>query len=247
VNCSAIPETLIEAELFGYVRGAFTGALAQGRRGYFDMARHGTLFLDEIGEAPAALQAKLLRVLETGDYQPVGSEEVRQRQCRIIAASNRELPQEAAQGRFRLDLLHRLSVLVLQLPSLRAREGDIGFFLDRFLERLNQEYPEMPGFPKQFSAEARRVFLGYHWPGNVRELEHAIRRACCITPHTRIEAEDARRALRLLAMAPTNPLDRPLGEDFRLKDVILSFRSFFITLNFLTIANLLVKLRKFYS
>ncbi len=132
----------------------------------------------------------------------------------------RVLAHSTAQGRFRLDLLHRLAVLVLHLPSLQEREGDIGFFLDHFLERFNDEYRRMPDYPKQFSPGARRLFLAYHWPGNVRELEHAVKHACSLTPHPRIEAEDARRALGQVAARPTNPLDWPLDEDFRLDDVL---------------------------
>ena len=173
VNCAALPDTLAEAELFGHTKGAFTGA-NQSRQGRFELADGGTLFLDEVGELPLSLQAKLLRVLQEGDIQRVGSDHTITVNTRVVAATNRNLKQEVEHGEFRADLYHRLSVFPIGLPPLRERDKDVlllaEFFLERDQHRLNIEKLTLDG-------PAKHTLLNYSWPGNVRELEHLISRA----------------------------------------------------------------------
>ena len=173
INCAALPEGVIESELFGHVRGAFTGAVAH-RPGKFELADGGTLFLDEIGELPLGAQAKLLRVLQEGEVQRVGADKPVHVSVRIVTATNRDLAAEVAHGRFRADLFHRLDVFPLRIPPLRERRGDIailaGFFLDRYRAQL--------GLPKVVLAPAATAALeAGTWPGNVRELDHVLARA----------------------------------------------------------------------
>jgi len=173
LNCASLTETLAEAELFGHAKGAFTGA-EKARLGKFQLADGGTIFLDEVGELPLSIQSKLLRVLQSGEVQPVGQDHVQYVDVRVIAATNRDLPQEIANGQFRADLYHRLSVYPLQVPSLAARGNDIvllaGFFLEKAAVKL--------GFRQlKLSHAAADKLLNYPWPGNVRELEHVISRA----------------------------------------------------------------------
>ena len=173
VNCAALPEGVIESELFGHVRGAFTGAVAH-RAGKFEIADGGTLFLDEIGELPLGAQAKLLRVLQEGEVQRVGADKPVHVNVRILTATNRDLAQEVAQGRFRADLYHRLDVFPLRMPPLRERRSDIailaGFFLDR--HRVQLGLPHVALTPAALAA-----LEASEWPGNVRELDHALARA----------------------------------------------------------------------
>jgi anaerobic nitric oxide reductase transcription regulator len=173
VNCAALPEGIIESELFGHVRGAFTGAVAN-RAGKFELADGGTLLLDEIGELPLDAQAKLLRVLQEGEVQRVGADKPVRVNVRIVTATNRDLANEVAQGRFRADLYHRLAVFPLRIPPLRERRGDIailaGYFLDRYRAQL--------GIPKVvISTAATAALEAGDWPGNVRELDHVLARA----------------------------------------------------------------------
>ncbi|MCK6263987.1 nitric oxide reductase transcriptional regulator NorR [Vibrio sp. ZSDE26] len=173
VNCAAIPENLVESELFGHVKGAFTGA-DKNRSGKFSLADGGTLFLDEIGELPLAAQSKILRALQNNEIQPVGQDNVQNINVRVLAATNRDLKEEVAQGRFRADLYHRLTVYPILVPPLRQREGDIallsGFFLEQARRKLGIVQLKM-------GPEALRYITLYSWPGNVRELEHVINRA----------------------------------------------------------------------
>ena len=173
VNCAALPEHLAESELFGHVRGAFTGATAD-RTGKFEVADRGTLFLDEVGELPAAVQAKLLRALQQGEIQRVGSDRLHRVDVRIVAATNRDLAREVAAGRFRSDLFHRLAGYPIHVPPLRERRGDIpllaGYFLDVLRRRLGLG-------PVRLAEAARRALTAAPWPGNVRELENLLNRA----------------------------------------------------------------------
>ncbi|MEQ4529988.1 MAG: nitric oxide reductase transcriptional regulator NorR [Mixta sp.] len=176
LNCAALPETVAESELFGHVKGAFTGAV-HDRTGKFEMADNGTLFLDEIGELPLALQAKLLRVLQYGDLQRVGEDRHLKVDVRILAATNRDLRQEVADGNFRADLYHRLSVFPLQVPALRERGADIILLAGYFCEKCRLKF----GLQHiALSAAASSMLSHYHWPGNIRELEHAIYRATIV-------------------------------------------------------------------
>lgn len=173
LNCAALPETLVESELFGHVRGAFTGAHGE-RRGKFELANGGTLFLDEVGELPLAVQAKLLRVLQSGQLQRLGSDREHQVDVRLIAATNRDLAEEVRNGNYRADFYHRLSVYPLHVPPLRERGRDVlllaGYFLEQNRSRLGLG-------SLRLSAEAQAALQAYDWPGNVRELEHLIGRS----------------------------------------------------------------------
>ncbi|MFX1679043.1 nitric oxide reductase transcriptional regulator NorR [Mitsuaria sp. CC2] len=173
INCAALPETLADSELFGHKRGAFTGAVAD-RSGKFELADGGTLLLDEVGELPLPVQAKLLRVLQSGDIQRPGSDQVRKVDVRVIAATNRDLRAEVARGRFRADLYHRLSVYPLHVPPLRERGRDVLALSGGFLEE-NQH--RLGARNLRLSPAASQALLGHDWPGNVRELEHLISRA----------------------------------------------------------------------
>jgi DNA-binding NtrC family response regulator len=170
LNCAAIPEALLEAELFGHTRGAFTGAV-QSRTGRIEAADGGTLFLDEIGEMPLALQAKMLRFLECGELQKVGDNETVRVDVRVIAATHQPLEQRAAEKTFRLDLYHRLAVFPIEVPSLRVRMEDIALLAEHFLAQMGQEMPR-----KRLTAEAAAKLREYSWPGNVRELMHVLER-----------------------------------------------------------------------
>ncbi|MCJ2373255.1 nitric oxide reductase transcriptional regulator NorR [Pseudomonas sp. RGM 3321] len=173
LNCAALPEMLVESELFGHVKGAFSGAV-NGRSGRFELADGGTLFLDEVGELPLSVQSKLLRVLQSGQLQRVGSDQEHHVDVRIIAATNRDLAEEVRSGRFRADLYHRLSVYPLLVPALRERGRDVLLLAGYFLEE-NRVRMGLRGL--RLSAEAQRLLLAHNWPGNVRELEHLISRA----------------------------------------------------------------------
>lgn len=173
LNCAALPETLVESELFGHVRGAFSGAVGE-RRGKFELADGGTLFLDEVGELPLAIQAKLLRVLQSGQLQRVGSDREHHVDVRLIAATNRDLAEEVRAGRFRADLYHRLSVYPLRVPPLRERGNDVLLLAGYFLE---ENRPRLGLRSLRLTREAQAALLDYGWPGNVRELEHLIGRA----------------------------------------------------------------------
>jgi anaerobic nitric oxide reductase transcription regulator len=173
LNCAALPDTLVESELFGHVRGAFSGA-SSDRRGKFELADGGTLFLDEVGELPLGVQAKLLRVLQNGQLQRIGSDSEHKVDVRLIAATNRDLAEEVREGRFRADLYHRLSVYPLRVPPLRERGRDVlllaGYFLEENRARLGL-------LSIRLGQDAQTALLSYSWPGNVRELEHMIGRS----------------------------------------------------------------------
>jgi DNA-binding NtrC family response regulator len=174
INCAAIPEQLLESELFGHEKGAFTGAVTQ-RVGRFEQSNGGTLFLDEIGDMPLQLQSKILRVLHDGQFSRVGANETLQADVRIIAATNKNLEQEVSAKRFREDLFYRLNVLRIQLPPLRQRVEDIRILAEYFVQKVATQ-KHLPRL--QLSEEAVRVLESYSWPGNVRELENTIQRAC---------------------------------------------------------------------
>jgi two-component system response regulator HydG len=177
LNCGALPESLLESELFGHVKGSFTGAV-RDKQGLFAAARGGTFFLDEIGEMSPATQVKLLRVLQERELIPVGGTEAIPVDVRVVAATNRDLEDEIRQGRFRTDLYYRLNVIAIHLPPLRDRRDDIEIFVTAFLERIAKE----KGAPmKHLAPEAAEAVLSYDWPGNVRELENALERAVVLT------------------------------------------------------------------
>jgi two-component system response regulator HydG len=184
INCGALPENLLESELFGHVKGSFTGAV-RDKQGLFAAARGGSFFLDEVGEMPPSLQVKLLRVLQEREAIPVGAVEPIPVDVRIMAATNRDLEEEARRGRFRSDLFYRLNVICIQLPPLRERREDILLLVESFLQRLAADQATEP---KALSAEALDAVMVYEWPGNVRELENALEHAWVLTRGTTIEA-----------------------------------------------------------
>src|SRR5438094_2249017 len=182
LNCSAIPETLLEAELFGHVRGAFTGAVGN-RQGRLEQAHKGTLFLDEVGTMSPGLQMKLLRVLQEREFERVGDTHTTKVDVRVIAATNNDLHRMVADGQFREDLFYRLNVIPVQLPPLRDRKEDVPLLVQHFLEKFAQQdgprgpFDSAQGRPVTVSQEAMRRLMAYEWPGNVRQLENAIERA----------------------------------------------------------------------
>jgi DNA-binding NtrC family response regulator len=176
INCSAVVETLFESELFGHVKGAFTGA-AENKAGLVEAADGGTLFLDEVGELPSSVQAKLLRVLETGDVQRVGSLQARRLDVRVVAATNRELQQEADAGRFRSDLYYRLNVVELNVPPLRERPEDLPYLTAAFVREFSSKFSKVV---EGVSPAAERILRAATWPGNVRQLRNVLERACML-------------------------------------------------------------------
>ncbi|HXJ78363.1 MAG TPA: sigma-54 dependent transcriptional regulator [Candidatus Methylomirabilis sp.] len=178
VNCAAIPEELIESELFGHERGAFTGAVGR-RRGKFELADGGTLFLDEVGDMSVKTQAKVLRALEEQAFERVGGKETLRVDVRVLAASNQDLAELIGQGRFREDLFYRLSVIPVEVPPLRQRTEDIPLLVDHFVKLFSGENAKRP---KTISVEALAYFLSYDWPGNVRELRNMVERLVIMTP-----------------------------------------------------------------
>src|SRR4026208_791092 len=168
VNCGAIPEGTIDSELFGHEKGSFTGA-HEARKGYFETVKGGTIFLDEIGELPIGTQARLLRVLETGEFIRVGSSKVQKTDVRVIAATNRDLLEFTQSGKFREDLYYRLSTVPIRVPSLRDRKEDIPLLFRKFVVDFAERYKSPP---VQLDDEAKNVLINYPWPGNVRELEN---------------------------------------------------------------------------
>jgi DNA-binding NtrC family response regulator len=187
LNCAAIPESLLEAELFGHTRGAFTGAV-QSRVGRIEAANGGTLLLDEIGEMPIGMQAKMLRFLESGELQRVGENDLLRVDVRLIAATHQPLEQRSAEGRFRLDLYHRLAVFPIEVPALRERMEDVAELAEHFLERMGRESPR-----KRLAPEALAALWRHRWPGNVRELMHVLERAAILAGESpEIAAADVR-------------------------------------------------------
>jgi Nif-specific regulatory protein len=217
VNCAAIPEGLLESELFGHVKGAFTNAIAN-RQGRFEMADGGTIFLDEIADIPLALQAKLLRVIQERTFEKVGSDVSVTVNVRILAATNKDIEAQVEKKQFRSDLYYRLNVLPLYIPPLRQRPDDIpelaAFFLKKFMTQTRKQFDD-------FSDRAMEAMLSYAWPGNVRELENCVERACVIGKNKQIQRED-------LFLNAREEFSDP-GEGGRnLKDAINSFKAQFI-------------------
>jgi DNA-binding NtrC family response regulator len=218
-NCAALSESLLESELFGHEKGAFTGAI-KSQKGCFEEADGGTLFLDELGELPLAAQVQLLRALQEGEIVRIGANKATKVDVRVIAATNRTLTEEIARGRFREDLFYRLAVVVLKLPPLRERREDLSRIVDHVLAQVNGEGD--PGaMPKKLSAGARTVWGAHPWPGNVRELVNTVRRAVLWSDGETITAQDARDALlQLTPVGGDAILGRPLGDGFDLQALL---------------------------
>jgi len=221
INCSAVPEPLLESELFGHVRGAFTGA-DRDRRGMFEVADGGTLFLDEIADTSVAMQAKLLRVLQDGEIRRVGEAKTRKVDVRVIAAAQRPLAELSAAGAFREDLRFRLEVIAIVVPPLRERDGDIPLLVERLLERLS------PGkAPPRLTRAAMRALAQHRWPGNVRELENALARGVAMGGDV-LDLEDLPESIAAAAARP-EPAKPALGEDLRLKPALVATEQAYIT------------------
>jgi len=220
VNCGAIPAELVESELFGHEKGAFTNAV-QKRDGHFVKANGGTIFLDEVGELPLPAQVKLLRVLQEQEVTPLGSSQAKKIDVRVISATNRTLINEVAQGNFREDLFYRLAVFILRLPPLREREGDVGLLLDSILADLKKETPALISDRKKLSPGARNFLLNYAWPGNVREMRNTLLRAAVLSSGPQITEAEIRQAI---FTAPSQNkdgiLNRPLGNGFTLQQAL---------------------------
>ena len=222
VNCGAIPNDLVEAEFFGYEKGAFTGANAQ-RAGHFEKADGGTLFLDEIGDLPLSVQVKLLRVFQENEVTRIGSSRPIPIHVRLIAATHRDMAQEVADGRFREDLFYRIAVAILKVPPLRKREGDVSLLVEQLLEKVNTENQEDPGYQhKKLSVKAKNLLLQRDWPGNVRELFNTLRRAALWSNTTTISADDITESL--IQMPPSTArheiLNRSLDNGIDLPDLL---------------------------
>ena len=200
VNCAAIPEELIESELFGHEKGAFTGAIAQ-KRGKFELAHEGTIFLDEIADMSLKTQAKILRILQEHKFERVGGSDTIEVEVRVIAATNKSLEKEIAAGRFREDLYYRLNVIPFHVPPLRERREDIPVLAHAFLREFCAESAVKP---KEIAARAMHVLQGYSWPGNVRELRNLMERLVLMTPGPTIRVEDLPETLRLAPPAPAS-------------------------------------------
>ena len=186
INCAALPPDLIESELFGYEKGAFTGASREGKAGLFEQAEHGTIFLDEIGEMPLSLQSKLLRVLENGEVKRIGGNQIHAVNVRVLAATNRDLQSMVRKKKFREDLYYRLNVIPVLLPPIRERRDDVFPLCQHYLQQLNLRY----GKKKRFGQEVRTILERYYWPGNAREIKNVIERLFVMTHFDIISISD---------------------------------------------------------
>src|SRR6478609_48396 len=191
VNCGAIPEGTIDSELFGHEKGSFTGAV-DSRKGYFETVSGGTIFLDEIGEMPIGTQARLLRVLETGEFIRVGSSKVQKTDVRVIAATNRDLYTATQNGKFREDLYYRLSTVPIRVPALRDRKEDISLLFRKFVVDFAERYKTTP---VQLDDDAKNMLISYSWPGNVRELKNIAEQLSVLSTNQVITATDLQRFL----------------------------------------------------
>ena len=191
INCGAIPEGTIDSELFGHEKGSFTSA-SESRKGYFETVNGGTLFLDEIGELPLGTQARLLRVLETGEYIRVGSSKVQKTNVRVVAATNRDLLQQVDAGKFREDLYYRLSTVPIRVASLRERKEDIPILFRKFCLDFADKYRTTP---IQLNDDAKMVLMQYHWPGNIRELKNMAEQISVLAEDKLVDAETLRHFL----------------------------------------------------
>ena len=228
VNCGAIPRELVNAELFGHKKGAFTGA-DRDRKGHFREADGGTLFLDEIGDLPLDAQVRLLRALQQHEITPLGESKPVKISVRIIAATHRDLAADVAEGRFREDLFHRLAVGVLNLPPLRGRTGDVDLLINHFIGQLNADAKDKPeSQSKEISPEARKILLNHSWPGNIRELYHTLLRAVIWSNSSTIKPEDIQRSIVQIARKNEGIIDRPLGNGFDLQGLLDEVSRYYI-------------------
>lgn len=229
VNCGAIPPELVESELFGHIKGSFTGATAD-KKGLFEYADGGTIFLDEIGELPLSAQVKLLRVLQESEIIAVGSYKPKKLNVRVISATNRNLLAEISKGTFREDLFYRLAVFVLQVPALRDREGDITLLIDEFWKQINeQSMVEFGAEKKELKPSAKNLLLKHKWTGNVRELQNTLWRLSVLTDGKNITDKETEAALfHPISVKDENILQRALGDGFSLNEVLSEVESHYL-------------------
>jgi sigma-54 specific flagellar transcriptional regulator A len=218
INCAAIPHELLESELFGHARGAFTGAFT-ARAGIFQLSERGTIFLHEVGDIPISLQAKLLRVLQDHEVRPVGSNQTVPVNVRVVAATNKDLPQEIERGAFRGDLFYRLQVIPVHLPPLRARRSDIPLLINLFLERANRKYSTSV----ELSPEASVYLWEYDWPGNVRELENIIERMVVLCETSHIDVQDLPPNIYTFLSEKKIPQPKLIDQGFDLRSALKQF------------------------
>jgi len=219
VNCGAIPPELVESEFFGHKKGSFTGAVAD-RKGHFERADGGTIFLDEIGELPKAIQVKLLRTLQESEVTPIGFSEAKKIDVRVVAATNRTLINEVAEGNFREDLFYRLAVAIIKLPPLRQRAGDISLLIDVLLQHVNEAAKGLGIKHKKISASAKNLLLQHTWPGNIRELLNTLQRAAVWSDDEVIGLEAVKEAILLSPKALAGEdgiLNRPVEPGLELE------------------------------
>ena len=205
INCASLPPSLLEAEMFGYEKGTFTGGMKDGKIGLFEFADKGTVFLDEIGEMPLELQAKLLRIIENGEIKRLGSNQIIKSDVRIIAATNRNLAEMVREKTFRADLYYRLNVLVVNVPPLRERTEDIRPLAEHFLKAFNKKY----GYTKRLGPDTIQVMEQYDWPGNVRELRNTVERMIVESKNTLIELQSFRKVDTVVVERPAPPVVDP--------------------------------------
>jgi transcriptional regulator with PAS, ATPase and Fis domain len=222
VNCGAVSPNLIESELFGHIKGGFTGAV-NDRKGRFQEADGGTLFLDEIGDLDFDLQVKLLRAIQENEIYPVGGNKPFKIDVRIIAATHKNVIDEVAKGNFRSDLFYRLGVAIIHIPPLRERGKDIDCLIDYYMARINDEFAKQVCYqgPKEISSAGRIALRNHHWPGNVRELENTLKRAAMWTPDSTIDKQDILDSI--IAINPqidSDILNQPLGSDLKINELI---------------------------
>lgn len=220
LNCGAIPKELIDSALFGHVKGAFTGA-SNKHEGVFEQADGGTLFLDEFGELPLDAQVRLLRVLQDGSFTSVGDNKEREVDVRIIAATHKDLSLAIADHQFREDLYYRVAIGVLQLPPLRARQGDLSLLTDTLLGRINREAATQPNYKhKKLSPGARKIILNHAWPGNVRELHAALLRSTLWSNDDKISEADMLESMLKAPQKKNNVMEQSLGNNFNIQKLI---------------------------
>lgn len=230
-NCGAFSPDLVESELFGHKKGAFTGA-SYDKKGLFVEADGKTLFLDEIGDLELNTQVKLLRAIQEKEIRPIGTDKPTKINVRIIAATHKNLMEEVAKGNFRSDLFYRLGVAVIQIPPLRQRGKDVDLLIDYFMQRINEEFAKQPNYkgPKQLSHTARIVLRNYQWPGNVRELENTLERAAMWTPGIKIEKQDILDSIiTIKSQINSYILNQPLGTELKVKEVIDKVAKHYLT------------------
>jgi len=228
INCGAIPKELIDSIFFGHAKGAFTGAI-KNHKGVFEEADGGTLFLDEFGELPLDAQVRLLRVLQEGKIVRVGEVDAIKIDVRIIAATHKNLSHAIGQGTFREDLFYRVAIGILNLPPLRAREGDTSLLTDRLLDKINKDASALPGYKhKKISPKAKNIILKHRWPGNIRELHATLLRASLWPSGDEISDTDISESIVQMSDENSEILDREIGNGFDIQELIDEVEEYYV-------------------